>query len=344
MVGIEDVAKLAGVSTATVSRALSGKDHVSQKARDRVNKAATELGYVASSSAYTLATGRNRNIGVVMPQIDRWFFSTVLETVETVFIEHGYDLTLYNLSGGQAQRAKVFSDFLLRKRVDAVLTIAVRLSEDELARLAQTRKPYLGIGGALPGASTLAINDFEAGKLATQHLLNLGHTRIGVVGEDLTSDREFDQPKHRQEGYLSALAEANLTFKPHWFCAADYTIPAAYHAAKQILGHPTDAPTALFCKSDEMAFGAILAAKDLGLRVPEDVSIVGVDNHDLSEFFGLTTINQDVRAQARHAALELLSKLEDHIEGTPESEDRFEVWPTTLLIRNSTARRPAEAR
>lgn len=106
MAGIEDVAKLAGVSTATVSRALSGKNHVSDKARLKVEKAAAELGYVASSSAYTLATGRNRNIGVVMPYIDRWFFGAFLESAESALVEAGYDLTLYNLSGGSAQRDK----------------------------------------------------------------------------------------------------------------------------------------------------------------------------------------------------------------------------------------------
>jgi LacI family transcriptional regulator, repressor for deo operon, udp, cdd, tsx, nupC, and nupG len=94
MAGIEDVAKLAGVSTATVSRALSGKDHVSAKARAAVEAAAAELGYVVSHSAYTLATGRNRNIGVVMPQVDRWFFSTILEAAEKDLISNGYDLTL----------------------------------------------------------------------------------------------------------------------------------------------------------------------------------------------------------------------------------------------------------
>ena len=104
MAGIEDVAKLAGVSTATVSRALSGKDHVSDRARQKVEAAAAELGYVASHSAYTLATGRNRNIGVVMPYVDRWFFSVILESIESTLIEHGYDLTLYNLSGGLEQR------------------------------------------------------------------------------------------------------------------------------------------------------------------------------------------------------------------------------------------------
>ena len=104
MAGIEDVAKLAGVSTATVSRALSGKNHVSAKAQAKVLAAANELGYTASHSAYTLATGRNRNVGVVMPYLDRWFFSAILEETDSKLIDNGYDLTLYNLSGGQHQR------------------------------------------------------------------------------------------------------------------------------------------------------------------------------------------------------------------------------------------------
>ena len=121
MAGIEDVAKLAGVSTATVSRALSGKDNVSDKARLKVEKAAAELGYVASSSAYTLATGRNRNVGVVMPYIDRWFFGAFLESAESALIDAGYDLTLYNLSGGAAQREKIFNDFCFARELTRFL-------------------------------------------------------------------------------------------------------------------------------------------------------------------------------------------------------------------------------
>ena len=104
MVGIIEVAQRAGVSTATVSRALNGKSHVSARARERVLKAAQELGYVASSSAYTLATGRSRNIGVVLPFIDRWFFSTVLEGIVSALVMRGYDITLYSLSGGAGHR------------------------------------------------------------------------------------------------------------------------------------------------------------------------------------------------------------------------------------------------
>ena len=118
MVGIIEVAELAGVSTATVSRALNGKSHVSSRARERVLEAAQELGYVASSSAFTLATGRAKNIGVVLPFVDRWFFSAVLEGAINSLVERGYDVTLYSLSGGPNNRRRVFSDLVLRKRVD----------------------------------------------------------------------------------------------------------------------------------------------------------------------------------------------------------------------------------
>jgi LacI family repressor for deo operon, udp, cdd, tsx, nupC, and nupG len=344
MAGIEDVAKLAGVSTATVSRALSGKDHVSAKARAKVEAAAAELGYVASHSAYTLATGRNRNIGVVMPYVDRWFFASVLEAAETALIEAGYDLTLYNLSGGQAQRERIFNDLLLRKRVDGVFTVAVAPSATELAQLNKMKKPIVGIGGRIQGARTLVMDDTSAAELATEHLTSLGHRKIAFIGGTEGSDREFRQHDLRMKGYLEALKKSGLTAQPAWLTYADYTIQGGYHQAKQLLGNPHDAPTAIFCASDEMGFGAIMAAKDLGLRVPEDVSVVGIDNHDMSEFFGLSTVDQQVRKQGEAAVARLLQLLED-----PNLEDHVNVteentWPIQLLVRSSTARPPAGAR
>ena len=344
MVGIEEVAELAGVSTATVSRALNGKDHVSPRSKERVLKAASELGYVASSSAYTLATGRNRNIGVVVPHISRWFFSTMLEAIVNVFIERGYDLTLYNLSGGGHRDHRVFNDLLLRKRVDGVLTIAVSLTDQELEKLNQTKKPFIGIGGAIHGARYVLIDDIAAGKLATEHLISLGHTRIGHIGGNPAAEMEFAQPHKRHMGYMEALREAGIEVRDSLFLASDLTTSAAYHAAKQMLGNPREAPTAIFCASDEMGFGAIMAAKDLGLRVPEDVSIVGIDNHDMSEFYGLTTVNQEVRAQGISAALKLLNLLENQVDGAPVNVEEETVWPTSLMIRSSTAKRMPDAR
>jgi DNA-binding LacI/PurR family transcriptional regulator len=338
MAGIEDVARLAGVSTATVSRALSGKDVVSDKSRAKVEAAALELGYVASHSAYTLATGRNRNIGVVMPYVDRWFFSAALEAIESTLIENGYDLTLYNLSGGEEQRGKIFNEFLLRQRVDAVLTVAVHPNEEELEQLNKMKKPIIAIGGQVHGARSLAMNDHDAGKLATEHLISLGHTRIANISGPEGSDREFNQANKRHAGYLDAMHDAGIEIRKNWLGETDYTSPGAYKVAKQMLGDPKNAPTAIFCNSDEMGFGAIMAARDLGLRVPQDVSVIGIDNHDMSDFFGLTTLDQRVREQGTFATkilLELLldPTLESHVNVEEETD-----WPVDLKIRSSTAR------
>ena len=338
MVGIEEVAKLAGVSTATVSRALSGKDHVSPKTRDKVLAVANELNYVASSSAFTLATGRTRNIGVVLPYVDRWFFSVILESIEQVLIEHGYDLTLYNLSGGASQREKIFSEFLRRKRVDGVLTVAVKLSEAERDHLTKTLKPIIGIGGPIAGVRTLSIDDVDAGRKATQHLITLGHTRIALIGGGPKSEMDFHQPTLRRQGYIDALKQAGIEPPDEWTVESDFTMEDAYRATKQILGDPQHSPTAIVCASDEMAFGAIMATKDLGLRVPQDISIIGIDNHDLADFYGLTTISQEPRKQGERAALKMLELLDGSHTGELVNIESNDTFPIELMVRSSTAR------
>ena len=293
---------------------------------------------MASSSAYTLATGRNRNIGVVLPFVDRWFFSTILEGAESALLENGYDLTLYNLSGGDDHRDRVFNNLLLRKRVDAVLTVAVKLSPSELENLTRMRKPILGIGGPIPGARTLSINDRGAGRLAAEHLISLGHTRIGIIGGTPASEMQFRQPGQRRDGYQDAMDAAGLEVLPNWFAEADFTIQGAYYEAKQMLGDPRIAPTAIFCASDEMGFGTIMAAKDLGLRVPQDISVIGFDDHDMSGFFGLSTISQSSRAQGRRAAEMLVELLGDEELDSHINIEHNVEWPIELIVRSSTAR------
>lgn len=339
MVGIIEVAQHAGVSTATVSRALNGKSHVSAKAREKVLKAAQELGYVASSSAYTLATGRAKNIGVVMPFIDRWYFSSVLDGAVNAMVSRGYDVTLYNLSGGSVNRKRVFEDLVLRKRVDGVLTVAVKLTDEELAKLTALQKPIVGIGGPIPGARSLSIDDEGAGRLATLHLLSMGHTEIGMISGTPASEMDFHQPSLRRTGYQEALLDANLDFKPEWVAEADFTVGGGYHAAKQMLGDPRSAPTAIFCAADEMGFGAIQAARDLGYRVPQDISVIGMDGHPLGDFYGLSTIDQNPNAQGAKGANMLVDILESNDEKQPVNVEQLTQWPIELLVRSSTARR-----
>lgn len=334
MPGIHEVAQLAGVSAATVSRALSGRGSVSAKTKERVVAAANELGYVVSSSASGLATGRTRNVGVVIPFLNRWFYGAVIEGAESALLERGYDLTLYNLGGSDEERRLVFEHFLLRKRVDAVIAVSLELTEGEVQRLMDLKKPIVGVGGPLPGVRTLSLDDVQLGQLATEHLIGLGHTDIAHIGGD-ELDLDFHLPTNRRKGFEKAMREAGLATPDHRFHPADFTIQGGYTAAKQLLGNPHTRPTAIFAASDEMAIGAILAAKDLGMHVPGDVSIIGIDDHQLAEFFGLTTIAQFPDMQGRMAVEILMEELEPQ-HATPDSLN-IEL-PFEFVIRNSTAR------
>jgi DNA-binding LacI/PurR family transcriptional regulator len=337
MAGIEEVAKLAGVSTATVSRALSGRGHVSPASKAKVEDAAARLGYVVSSNASSLASGRTRNIGVVIPFLNRWFFSSVLEGAQQALLRHGYDLTLYNLSGDGRERSSVFEHFLLRQRVDAVIAVSLELTEHEVQRLHELGKPLVGVGGPIPGVRTLTIDDVAVARLATEHLIALGHRRIAHIGGDLEFDVDFHLPTNRRLGYEAALHDAGVEPDPRLFAPADFTIAGGYHAAKQLLGVPHDRPTAIFAASDEMAIGCILAARDLGMIEPRDVSIIGIDDYDLSDFFGLSTLAQIPRGQGVKEVEILMEQLEPGTEPpTPDSTP----LPFELRVRSSTARPP----
>jgi LacI family repressor for deo operon, udp, cdd, tsx, nupC, and nupG len=331
--GINEVALLAGVSTATVSRALSGNGHVSASTKSRVKAAAFELGYVVSSNASSLATGRTKNIGVVIPFLNRWFFSSVVEGAEQSLLSHGYDLTLYNLSGSGDERRSVFEHFLLRKRVDAVIAVSLELSANEVASLLDMNKPIVGVGGPLPGVQTLSIDDVRVARLATEHLLSLGHRSIAHIGGNDDVELDFHLPTNRRVGYEAALGASGIPVDPELFAEADFTLQGGYRAAKQLLGNPRKRPTAVFAASDEMAIGTILAARDLGLNVPNDVSVIGVDDHELAEFFGLSTVAQYPAEQGRRAVEILMDQLHPARRTPAENFPlRFE-----LIVRSSTS-------
>lgn len=342
MPGIDDVARLAGVSTATVSRALSGNGPVSQTTKERVVQAASDLGYVVSSNASSLASGRSRNIGAVVPHLNRWFFTSVIEGAERVLLRRGYDLTLYNLSGDGEERKRVFEHHLLRNRVDAVFAVSLEVAEPEVRRLLALGKPLVGVGGPLPGVSTLTIDDVAVARLATDHLVSLGHRRIAHIGASHEFDLDFHIPTNRRLGYEQALTEAGLPVDERLHRAADFTLPGGYEAAKQLLGTPHERPTAIFAASDEMAIGAILAARDLGLSVPRDVSVIGIDDHPLAEFFGLSTVAQHPVRQGERAAELLLAALDAgrRSPGIAPPEPVSHTAPADLVVRSSTAVHP----
>ena len=337
MAGIKDVAERAGLSIATVSRALSGKGPVSPASRERARAAAAELGFVPSYQASSLASGRTRNIGLVVPTVRRWYFASVVEGVSAALLDAGYDLTLYNITEGSVRRRSILQDFLLRKRVDAVIAVALALTEDEIGQMLAIQRPLVGIGGPLPGASTIRIDDHGLAESAVNHLIRLGHSRIAHITGDSVYEQDFKIPRTRRAGYEKAMRAAGLPVRPSWVAKADFTVEGAYAVARDLLGGTSERPTAVFAASDEMAVGAILAARDFGLRVPEDLSVIGMDGHELGELFGLTTIDQDPRGQGAMAVRLLLEGFDG---GTGQAVANTE-YPTRFVVRRSTAVPPA---
>ena len=307
-----------------------------------MQEAADELGFVISYNASSLASGRSRNVGIVMPSVGRWYFSQVLEGAASALIEAGYDLTLYNTNDGPGHRESVLKEMLRRKRLDAVITVALRLTEEELDQLRAVEKPIVAIGGPLPETPTVRVDEFSISALATGHLLSLGHRRIAHIGGGEELERDFRMGSTRQDGYLHAMAEAGIDVQPQWLASSGFSVADGRAAARQLLADPAARVTGIFCAADEIAVGAILAARDLGLRVPEDLSVIGIDDHELAEVFGLTTIRQDPAGQGA-AAVEAVLALLQNRPLAPELLGGFH--PTRFVVRASTAvpRPPADA-
>jgi DNA-binding LacI/PurR family transcriptional regulator len=327
--GIEDVARVAGVSTATVSRALRGLPNVTPATRGRVLAAAAELGYVGSPAAASLATGRTRTIGVLTPWVRRWYFANVVDGAERALRETNFDALLYRFEVSRGERRRV-DPSVLRRRVDGILVVGLPMGESEVHDLATLGTPLIFVGSGPPGQLTVRLDDKRAGREATEHLLALGHRRIGHVTGDVDAMSEWAPGADRRAGWREALLTAGVTPDEDLVVQGDFELEAAREATVGLLREHPDV-TAIFAASDEMAMGVVLAARSLGLRVPDDISVIGVDGHELGELIGLTTIAQPVQDQGTAAARLLLAM----ITGAPAPEQV--IFPTDLVVRTSTA-------
>lgn len=329
---IEDVARRAGVSIATVSRALRGLPDVATSTRDRVLNAASELNYVASPFAARLASGRTTTIGLVVPFVNRWFFGEVIATVETALRHAGYDLLLYNL-GDEDGRARFFEVMPMRKRVDGVLVASLVLDDAEFAALTELKYPVGLLGLEREGFLSARIDDVAAARTAVDHLIGLGRRRIALIGGDTDDPMAFTPPLHRRDGYRDALREAGLPADPELERLGYFTVEGGRLAARDLLALP-DRPTAIFAESDEMACGALREIRDAGLRVPEDVAVIGFDDQPLAELLDLSTIRQPVADQALDVTTRLLAQIAEDSGDGPAAP--AVVLPTELIVRGST--------
>lgn len=322
-----DVARRAGVSTATVSRALRG-ELVAEPTRRRVLEAAQALRYEPSPAGSHLASGRTSAIGVVVPFAARWFFSEVIAGVEDVLRNAGLNLLLYNI-GHTDSRAQFFARLPLRERVDGAVVVSSGLSADEVGAVTDLGVPLAVLGSVVPGVPCVLISDEGAARTATRHLLALRHERIAMITGDPDDPVGHATTRHRRAGFEAALAEAGL--RPTAVIAEPWGIAGGIRAMERLLSEPT-LPTAVFAESDEMALGALRTLRRAGLRVPQDVSLVGVDDHELASAVELTTVAQPVWQQGAAAATAVVRLLR----GTPV-EPVGTVMPTRLVVRGTTA-------
>lgn len=328
---ITDVAKAAGVSVATVSRALRGLDRVSPETRERVARVAAELNYVASPTATSLASGRTKVVALMTPFITRWYFSTMVNAIQKTLRRVGYHVILIVLEDNDNHEREPLTREMLWRRVDGVVTLNLPLDPAEHELLASLDLPIVAIGTPVSGVPCVLIDDVAAMRTATEHLIGLGHRRIGYVGGIPEAQALIRTPTERFGGYRHTLAQHGLPYQDSWVLDADWTAAGSFEAAGPFLDQP-DRPTAVVAASDELAIGFIAAAQRRGIAVPDELSVVGIDDYKLSEILGVTTVRQDVVAQGVKAASLLLEAMEDDAAQT----DLEVVLPTELVIRQTT--------
>ncbi len=329
MSGIVEIAKRAGVSPATVSRALRGMHHVNERTRSKIIEAAQHLDYpIRPDLLPPSATTRTNTIGVIAPFISRWYFSQALAGVEQALREAGMDLLLYNFAQVDA-RQRVFQQKKLVGKVDGLIVISLPPTEKEFDQILGLGIPVSLLGVSNDRCSTVSIDDVKGGELATQHLIDKGHRDIAIMVGQNSYNFNFEVSNQRKDGFLNILNQNDIEFNPAFEIVADFDSHTSELAMTDFLSR-RKLPTAIFCESDEMAFGAIKAVRKKGLRVPEDISIIGYDNHEFAATIGLTTVSQPVQFLGQLAASQIMAKIEK-----PDSNTAQMKVPTSLVIRES---------
>ena len=337
-VRMKDVASRAGVSVKTVSNVVNGYVHVSPATRERVQRAVDEMGYRPNLSARSLRSGRTGVIAVAVPRLDEPYFAELAAAVIAVADEHGCTV-LVEQTDGQLAREQLAVSGVRPDLIDGLILSPLALGADDLRTASRTPPPLVLLGERISDTSHdhVAIDNVAAARLATEHLLSLGRTRIAAVG---TMDSVVAQTARlRRAGYREALAGAGLAVLPHHEQeVAGFTRQSGALVADRLLDLP-EPPDAVFCFSDLLALGALHALHRRGVSVPEEVAVIGIDDIHESRFSTptLSTVAQDVDEIARLAVGALLRRLADGAGDPP----REVLASYELRVRDSTVRSTA---
>ena len=330
MATIKDVAKRAGVSTTTVSHVINKTRFVAEETRNAVWQAIQELHYSPSAVARSLKVNHTKTLGLLATSSEAPYFAEIIEAVEHHCFERGYTLILGN-AHNDLQKQRAYLSMMAQKRVDGLLVMCSEYPDDLLKMLEENRNiPMVVMDWGESRADftdTVLDNAFQGGYLAGRYLIERGHRDIGAIPGQL----ERNTGGGRHAGFLKALQEAGIAVRSEWIVQGDFEPESGYQAMQQIL-QQKQRPTAIFCGGDIMAMGAICAADEMGLRVPQDISVIGYDNVRNARYFtpALTTVHQP-KAQLGEKALEMLL---DRITSKREESKTIEVHPTLIERRS----------
>ena len=332
-VTIRDVARAAGVSPGTVSRALNGSPLVSLDTKLRVEQIAKELDYTPNLIARRLSIGKTLSIAVLVPFFTRPSYIERLNGVVSALTPTQYDLVIHNVETPE-QRDMFFREVPRKERVDGVLILSLPPKDEDLVYLENANIPIVLIDAyhsQISNMSTISVDDIEGGYKATQYLISLGHSKIGFIGDNIDNPFNFTSSRDRFIGYKKALQEAGLPFNNKFYAEDKHERYAAQRLAQKMLSGD-DPPSAIIAASDTQAMGVLEAAKNLNISVPNDLSIIGYDDIEMAEYLNLTTIRQMLFESGERGVELLLQHLEN-----PSLPPVHEVQSTELIIRGTTA-------
>ena len=328
---IEDVARIAGVSTATVSRVLSKPEVVRASTREQVMSAVRQLDYQPDAAARALASGRTHTVGCVIPTLDHAIFARSTQAMQTALARAGYQLLVASHDYDLKVEFEVVR-VLQQRGVDALVLVGTDHTPGLWTALQTWNKPSLLTWSCDARLPSIGFDNEAAARMATEHLLSLGHRRIGIIsGLTLHNDRA----RSRIEGVRQALKQAGLNLLPGLLTEQVFNLNGGRTGLRALMS-ARQPPTAIFCGNDLLATGALLEAQRLGLKVPHQLSICGVDNNELADAInpGLTTINLPMQDLGRITANSVLSAI------AGDAIAAQCLLPFELVVRGSTAVAP----
>lgn len=332
---IKDVAERAGVSVTSVSRVLNGEKYISQRILEKVNEAIKELNYSPSQIARSLKKQKTDTIGVIVPDLTNYFCSTILSSIEESASEYGYNLIVCNIAENLDKELR-YLHAVREMRVDGIIIMHQKVDERILSFIESASMPILFscVRSPLPERFSVLINDYQAARDATDYLIQLGHRRIAFLGGDL---EDITSGQSRYQGYLDALSQAGIPLNPDFIRFGNYKQESGHLMMREILERESgERPTVVFAASDDMAVGAMNSILDHGLRIPEDISIMGFDDSLIAQAVRpmLTSMHQPARELGR-TSLEYLHNL---IEGRGQPSCREIYLPHQIMERGSCRR------